>query len=83
MEPNLWIEEQHEGYVLYWNSQTGERTEVTGVCDGNRVCMVGAVVDGREIKTVEDARALPTPLLDCPVGPGFSGCCDLDVRVLP
>lgn len=75
------IEEQQTGYVRY-RSDNGRRWEVMGECDGNRACMVGAVVDGVLIETVEQARALPTPELDCPVGPGFHGCCDLKVVVL-
>jgi len=67
--------------VRYANTD-GLRWEVVGVCDHNRACMVGAVVDGKLVETVEQARALPTLELDCPVGPGFSGCCDLRIEVL-
>ena len=81
VDPFVWIEEQRPGCVRYRNAD-GLRWEVVGVCDGNRACMVGAVVDGVLVETVEQARALPTPALDCPVGPGFSGCCDLRVTVL-
>lgn len=80
-DPFVFIEEQREGYVIY-QALDGRRWSVSGVCDGNRACMVGAVVDGMLIETVEQAWALPTPELDCPVGPGFSGCCDLRVTVL-
>lgn len=77
-DPSVLIEEKRAGYVRYRNTD-GARWEVHGFCDDNRACMVGAVVDGTLIETVEQARALPTPELDCPVGPGFSGCCDLRV----
>lgn len=80
-DPGVFIEERQDRYVRY-RSTGGLRWEVVGVCDGNRACMVGAVVNGKVIETAEEARALPTPELDCPVGPGFSGCCDLRVTVL-
>ncbi len=81
VDPHVLIEEQHRGYVRY-RADDGRRWEVRGVCDGNRACMVGAVVDGVLVETVEQARALSTPELDCPVGPGFAGCCPLEVRIL-
>lgn len=77
-DPHVLIEEQRPGYVRY-RCDDGRRWEVHGVCDGRLYCMVGAVVDGVLIETVEQARALPRPALDSPVGPGFSGCCDLKV----
>lgn len=80
-DPYVVIEERREAYVRY-RSTDGRRWEVHGVCDGNRACMVGAVIDGVPIETIEQAQALPTPELDCPVSPGFSGCCPLEVRVL-
>lgn len=80
-DPYILIEEQRYGYVRYCNTE-GLRWEVHGVCDHRRHCMVGAVVNGQEICSVEEARTLPSPDLDCPVGPGFSGCCELRVRVL-
>lgn len=77
-DPHVWIEERQEGYLRY-RRDDGRRWEVHGVCDDNRACMVGAVVGGTLIETVEQARALPRPELDCPVGPGFKGCCPLEV----
>jgi hypothetical protein len=81
LDPSVFIEEQRAGYTRY-RSTGGLRWEVVGVCDHNRACMIGAVVDGVLIETVEQARTLPAPLLDCPVGPGFKGCCDLRIEVL-
>ncbi len=78
LDPDIVIEEQHDGYVRYRNTN-GQRWEVHGDCDDNRACMVGAVVGGVLIETVEQAQALPTPGLDCPVGPGFTGCCPLEI----
>lgn len=80
-DPYVLIEEQRPGYVRYRRTD-GERWEVHGVCDGNRACMVGAVIGGVLIETAEQARRLPAPTLDCPVAPGFHGCCDLTVKVL-
>lgn len=80
-DPHVWIEEQRRGYTRYRNDE-GCRWEVRGVCDHRRFCMVGAVVNGRVVRTVEEARALPAPELDTPVAPGFSGCCPLVITVL-
>lgn len=80
-DPHIGIEEQHAGYIRY-RASDGRRWEVHGFCDDNRACMVGAIVDGVLIETVAQARALPKPHLDCPVGPGFSGCCSLEVTEL-
>lgn len=77
-DPHVFIEEQREGYVRY-RCTDGRRWEVHGICDHRRDCMVGAVVDGVLIETVEQARALPKPDLDCPVGPGFKDCCPLRI----
>lgn len=73
-DPSVWIEEQHHGYVRYRNS-AGRRWEVHGVCDRRLLCMVGAVVNGKQIMSVEEARVLPRPALDSPVTPEFTGCC--------
>lgn len=81
LDPHIVIEEQSSGYVRYRRSD-GYRWEVHGVCAHNRKCMVGAIVAGVLVETVEQARALPTPMLDCPVGPGFKGCCDLRIEEL-
>lgn len=80
-DPHVVIEEQRHGYVRY-RCDDGRRWEVLGVCDHNRACLVGAVVDDVLVETVEHARALPKPELDCPVGLGFKGCCDLRIVVL-
>lgn len=77
-DPYVSIEEIRTGYVRYRRAD-GLRWEVVGVCDHRRDCMVGAVVDGILIETVEQARTLPAPKLDCPIGPGFDGCCPLEV----
>lgn len=77
-DPSVFIEERREGYVRY-RSTDGRRWEVHGICDHRRDCLLGVVVDGVLIETIEQARALPKPDLDCPVGPGFHGCCPLKV----
>ena len=81
-DPQVLIEEQSSGHIRYRRSTDDLRWEVHGICDDNRACMVGAVVDGVLIETVEQAQELPTPDLDCPVTPGFHGCCPLEVVVL-
>jgi hypothetical protein len=74
--------ERREPELIRYRRSDGSRWEVLGICDHNRACMVGAVVDGHVIRTVEEAQALPAPKLDCPVTPGFTGCCPLEIRVL-
>lgn len=78
LDPFVVIEEQRVGYTRYRRAD-GLRWEIVGVCDHRRDCMVGAVVDDVLVESVEQARALPTPELDCPVGPGFRDCCPLEV----
>jgi hypothetical protein len=82
-DPHVFIEEQREGYVRYVNDE-GKRWEVLGRCDHRGNCLLGAVIDGEEVKTLERAgelaRAYAGP--DIPVGPGFSGCCPLEVTEL-
>lgn len=78
-DPHVWIEEQREGYVRYRNDE-GRRWEVHGECVGLAHCIVGAVVDGEEVKTLAEARAIWAQgkerfPLDSPVTPEFHGCC--------
>jgi hypothetical protein len=69
-DPNVFIEEQREGYVRYI-CKDSRRWEVHGVCTDIGTCWEGAVSE--------------KPVLDCPVGPGFDekSCCPLKVIVLP
>lgn len=62
-EPFVWLEEVREGYWRYVDATTGQRWEVFGICDQRGDCWEGAVG--------------PKPTLDCPVRPGFTGCCPL------
>jgi hypothetical protein len=73
-DPAVFIEEQRDGYVRYRNTE-GRRWEVHGTCDRRLYCMVGAIVNGRQIMSVKEARALPPLTLDSPVTPEFTGCC--------
>ena len=59
-DPHVFIEEIRVGYVRYVNLD-GRRWEAHGVCDKRGQCWQGAVG--------------PAPELDCPVTPGFRGCC--------
>lgn len=71
-DPYVFIEEERAGYVRY-SCTDGRRWEVRGTCDYRGDCLVGAndpILGPRETR------------LDNPVGPGFSGCCDLKVTVL-
>jgi hypothetical protein len=87
------IERQEPGYVLY-QSTDGRRWEVRGVCDRRGDCLIGAVIatpEGLvEIESLAHLAWLVAELgreridaeMDVPVGPGFSGCCPLEVTEL-
>jgi hypothetical protein len=78
-EPDVFIEAQREGYIRYVRKSTGERWEVTGVCDHRGDCLVGSVIDGKLVKTKAQAKKLAKEYTgpDVPVLPGFKGCCPL------
>jgi hypothetical protein len=71
-DPDVLIEEERPGYVRYAHVD-GRRWEVSGVCDYRGDCLVGAV---EPLLGPRESR------LDVPVGPGFGGCCPLEVTVL-
>lgn len=87
------IEYQEEGLVRY-QALDGSRWEVRGVCDRRGNCLVGAVIETSnglvEIASLEHLEQLKQELgveridseMDVPVGPGFEGCCPLEVTVL-
>jgi hypothetical protein len=87
------IEEQGPGYVRY-QSIHGDRWEVRGICDHRGYCLIGAVVDTPDgliqIESLEHIEQLKQQYgedrvfaqLDVPVGPGFEGCCPLEITVL-
>jgi hypothetical protein len=81
VDPDIGIEEQREGYILYRRFSTGDRWEVQGVCDKRGNCLVGAVIEGETITTIERARELAEAYTgpDVPVTEGFKGCCPLTV----
>ena len=71
-DPYVFLEEEREDYWRY-RSIDGQRWEVSGVCTYRGDCLVGAV---NPLLGPRGTR------LDVPVGPGFSGCCELKVTVL-
>ena len=87
------IEERSPGYVRY-RATDGRRWEVRGVCDRRGDCLIGSTIQTpwglEEITSREVLDDLTLELgtdridseLDVPVGPGFSGCCPLEVTVL-
>jgi hypothetical protein len=87
------IEQQQPGYVRYQSSD-GRRWEVRGTCDRRGNCMIGALIDTPaglvEITSLEHLASLVAELgqarldseMDVPVGPGFEGCCPLEVTEL-
>jgi|SRR5262252_7884071 len=92
-DPTVRIEEQSPGYVRY-QANDGRRWEVRGVCDRRGDCLIGANIQTpwglEEITSKQDLDDLTLELgtdridseLDVPVGPGFTGCCPLEVTVL-
>lgn len=87
------IEAKEPGYVRY-QANDGRRWEVRGVCDRRGLCMVGAVIlvgeELVEIQSLEHLEQLKQQVgvqrldsdVDVPVGPGFEGCCPLEITVL-
>lgn len=71
-DPTVVIEAKGPGYVRY-SCTDGRRWEVRGVCDMRGDCLVGAV---------GPLLGPPGGRLDVPVGPGFKGCCPLEITVL-
>ncbi len=83
VDPFTVIEETRDGYTRYRSLQSGRRWEVHGKCDRRGDCLIGAKIDGAEIKSREELLA-KTALLgaarldseyDVPVTPEFDSCC--------
>lgn len=81
---NVWLEASSNSNYWRYVNHRGERWEVHGTCDKRGNCLIGAVLDGEEIKTIERARelALAYEGLDWPVYYDFSGCCDFKYVIL-
>lgn len=85
-DPHVFIEEQRDGYVRYW-CDDGRRWEVHGVCDRRGDCLIGAVVEGEQIRDHAHLAEMCDRLgrkridseLDVPVAPGFKDCCPLRI----
>jgi len=92
-DPSVVIEEQEPGYVRY-RSTDGRRWEVRGICDRRGDCLIGAsILVGEDLILIESHEHLAQLVqelgreridseMDVPVGPGFSGCCPLEITVL-
>lgn len=83
-DPHVFIEEHDPtwGYVRYQQldeqGNIARRWEVFGHCVGLAHCIVGSVIDGEEITTLERAKEIwygHEFILDCPITPEFEGCC--------
>lgn len=77
-EPDVQMEEIRPGLVRYFRDD-GTSWEISGICDHRANCLVGAVIDGELIETIERARELADAYTgpDVPVTPDFRGCCPL------
>jgi hypothetical protein len=83
-DPHVLIEEQRTGYVRY-RRDDGYRWEAYGECIGLAHCIVGAVIDGVEVQTLKEATEIWGTRdfgADCPILPGFDGCCPFTFAVL-
>jgi hypothetical protein len=86
-DPYVVIEDQHPGYVLYRNIETGRRWEVYGECVGVAECIVGAVVDDNQVETLDEAKKIWENRkdlfpVDNPITPEFQGCCPFTFKEL-
>lgn len=87
------IEERRPDYVRY-QANDGRRWEVRGRCDRRGVCLIGANIETPSglvlIESLEHIERLKQELgveridseMDVPVGPGFQGCCPLEITIL-
>ena len=87
VDPNIFIEDQRVGYIRYRQlDPTTKRVtrswEVYGTCDKRGDCLIGAVIDGVEVRNhkhlAEIEASKPGRVdseLDVPVTPEFSSCC--------
>lgn len=77
-DPQIFIEARGEDWIRYRRTTDGRRWEVHGRCRKLGYCVVGAVIDGREVRTLKEAKAIMRTHyfpLDDPVTPEFTGCC--------
>lgn len=89
-DPFVVIEAQGPGYVRYRCTTDGRRWEVTGVCDRRGNCLVGAVINGVQVRDLAHLAEMVASLgknridsdFDVPVTPAFEGCCPLIGRWL-
>jgi hypothetical protein len=89
-DPGVVIEEQRPGYVRYRRLADGRRWEIEGACDRRGWCLVGAVIDGMQIRDLDHLAQMVAEKgvdridseLDVPVTPEFTGCCPLTGRWL-
>lgn len=86
-DPETFIEYQEGNVTIYYRPSDGLRWKVTGSCDFRGHCMVGAVIDGTVIESVEHLNTLAQGKrieseLDVPIGPKFEGCCPFEIEVL-
>lgn len=72
----------HGPAMIRYRSTEGREWTVHGICDQRGWCVIGARVHGWRVRDLADYRGLWELLgdrlgfrLDCPVAPGFAGCC--------
>ena len=82
-DPDIVLEERRINYWRYRRND-GLHWEVRGHCDKRGNCLVGAVINGEYVDTLNRAHELALAYNgpDVPVGPGFKGCCPLEVMIL-
>ncbi len=89
-DPEVVIESREGESIVYLNITNGKKWKVTGVCDRRGHCMVGAVIDGILVESVEHLNQLCEDKgkerldseLDVPVGINFRNCCPFVIEEL-
>lgn len=76
-DPDVVIEEQRPGYCRYRNTVTGARWIMYGTCKRSGVCMIGAVIDGVEVRDYEHLAEMSA------ANGGRRLISELDVPLLP
>ena len=89
-DPHVLIEEKLDGYVRYFRTADGRRWEVIGICDRRGDCLIGAVIEGEQVRDHAHLEELKARLgadrlvseMDVPVTPEFEECCPFTYREL-
>lgn len=91
VDPFVFIEEQRPGFVVYRQLDDQgvvvRRWSVSGYCDKRGYCLLGAVIDGKEVthEDIIEGRMKNKRLqseMDVPITPEFKDCCPFEYEEL-